>query len=152
MVGSLAKFLFGEGQFSRLHSAADAIPYLCLAAWPLPPAAAAVGACTAAWCLAAALANLLGNGCSTRCSRPDRSSRWAALPSCTPCKRGSRHHDRRRAGGSRRVRGLLPGVGIPAVNHVLYLPQMDYFRRYFPSVRRAVQLHLQPLPPHHRSA
>src|SRR2546427_10816652 len=32
MVGSLAKFLFGEGQFSRLHSAADAIPYLCLAA------------------------------------------------------------------------------------------------------------------------
>jgi hypothetical protein len=39
MVGSLAKFLFGEGQFSRLHSAADAIPYLCLAAWPLPPAA-----------------------------------------------------------------------------------------------------------------
>ncbi|WP_248785492.1 hypothetical protein, partial [Escherichia coli] len=30
--------------------------------------------------------------------------------------------------------GLLPGAGIPAVNHVLYLPQMDYFRRYFPSM------------------
>ena len=135
MVGSLAKFLFGEGQFSRLHSTADAIPYLCLAGWPLLPAAQSCRRMPPAWSwLPPHWPTCWATACSIRCSRPARSSRWTALPSCTPAGPRLGHHDRRRAGGSRRVRGLLPGVGIPAVNHVLYLPQMDYFRRYFPSM------------------
>lgn len=63
MAGSVTKFLFGEGQFSRLHSAADALPYLCLAGLAVAARRPKLSAHAATLVLAtAALANLLGNG------------------------------------------------------------------------------------------
>lgn len=137
VAGSLAKFLFGEGQFSRLHSAADALPYLCLAALAIAARRPKLSAHAVSLVLGtAALANLLGNGLFNPVQPAGpifAMDRAAVLQSMQA--RGA--HDNAEGvlvapGG---FGGLLPGVGIPAVNHVLYLPQLDYFRRYFPAMQ-----------------
>lgn len=136
MVGSLAKFLFGEGQFSRLHSTADAIPYLCLAGLAVAARRPKLSAHAASLVLAtAALANLLGNGLFNPVQQAGpifAMDRAAVLHSLQA--RGSATTTEGVLVAPGGFGGLLPGVGIPAVNHVLYLPQMDYFRRYFPSM------------------
>ncbi|PZS98800.1 hypothetical protein A7X83_02315 [Stenotrophomonas maltophilia] len=136
MAGSLAKFLFGEGQFSRLHSAADAIPYLCLAGLAVAARRPKLSAHAASLVLAtAALANLLGNGLFNPVQPAGpifAMDRTAVLHSLQA--RGSATTAEGVLVAPGGFGGLLPGVGIPAVNHVLYLPQMDYFRRYFPSM------------------
>ncbi len=136
VTGSLAKFLFGEGQFSRLHSAADAIPYLCLAALAVTARRPQLPVHAASLVLAtAALANLLGNGLfnPVQPAGPifamDRAAVLQAMQT-----RGARTTSEGVLVAPGGFGGLLPGVGIPAVNHVLYLPQLDYFRRYFPSL------------------
>ncbi|MBH1508397.1 hypothetical protein I5U60_12315 [Stenotrophomonas maltophilia] len=136
MVGSLAKFLFGEGQFSRLHSAADAIPYLCLAALAVVARRPQLSGHAASLVLAtAALANLLGNGLFNPVQPAGpifAMDRAAVLHSMQA--RGAHSNAEGVLVAPGGFGGLLPGVGIPAVNHVLYLPQLDYFRRYFPSL------------------
>ncbi|WP_241900330.1 DUF7657 domain-containing protein [Stenotrophomonas maltophilia] len=134
MAGSVAKFLFGEGQFSRLHSAADAIPYLCLAGLAVAARRPKLSAHAATLVLAtAALANLLGNGLFNPVQPAGpifAMDRAAVLHSLQA--RGSATTPEGALVAPGGFGALLPGVGIPAVNHVLYLPQMEYFRRYFP--------------------
>ncbi|HHA2573392.1 TPA: hypothetical protein ACOEN9_002015 [Stenotrophomonas maltophilia] len=134
MAGSVAKFLFGEGQFSRLHSAADAIPYLCLAGLAVAARRPKLSAHAATLVLAtAALANLLGNGLFNPVQPAGpifAMDRTAVLHSLQA--RGSATTPEGALVAPGGFGALLPGVGIPAVNHVLYLPQMEYFRRYFP--------------------
>ncbi|HEL7613708.1 TPA: hypothetical protein UM344_002650 [Stenotrophomonas maltophilia] len=136
MMGTVAKFLFGEGQFSRLHSAADALPYLCLAALAIAARRPKLSVHAASLVLAtAALANLLGNGLfnPVQPAGPifamDRAAVLEALQA-----QGARKNADGVLVAPGAYGGLLPGLGIPAVNHVLYLPQMGYFGRYFPGM------------------
>ncbi|HDS1084199.1 TPA: hypothetical protein QDZ62_002080 [Stenotrophomonas maltophilia] len=136
LMGTVAKFLFGEGQFSRLHSAADALPYLCLAALAIAARRPKLSVHAASLVLAtAALANLLGNGLfnPVQPAGPifamDRAAVLEALQA-----QGARKNADGVLVAPGAYGGLLPGLGIPAVNHVLYLPQMGYFGRYFPGM------------------
>ncbi len=118
MVGSLAKFLFGEGQFSRLHSAADAIPYLCLAALAVAARRPQLSVHAASLVLAtAALANLLGNGLFNPVQPAGpifAMDRTAVLHSLQA--RGSATTTEGALVAPGGFGALLPGVGIPAVN------------------------------------
>lgn len=139
VLGSVAKFAFGEGQFSRLHSTADAIPYLCLGALAVAAARPRFSGHAVSLVLTAVmLANLLGNGLfnPVQSARPlfamDRDAVVQSMQA-----RGARYA----ADDSLVVSGgygaLLSGIGIPAVNHVLYLPQLAYFRQRFPTLADA---------------
>lgn len=136
MAGSMAKFLFGEGQFSRLHSAADALPYVCLIGLAIAARRPRLTVHAASLVLAtAALANLLGNGLfnPVQPAGPifamDRAAVLEALQT-----QGARKNADGVLVAPGAYGGLLAGLGIPAVNHVLYLPQMEYFSRYFPGM------------------
>lgn len=135
-IGSLAKYPLGNDGFHHLYSAYDIVPYLCLAAL-------AVAASRPQWSknaptlvlAAAALTNLLGNGLfnPVQPAGPIFSiDRQAVLQAQQA--RGARINADGVLVATGSLGGLLPGAGIPAVNHVLYLPQMGYFRRHFPTM------------------
>lgn len=136
VAGSLAKFLFGEGRYSRLHSVADALPYLCLAGLALAARRPQLSRHATSLVLgAAALANLLGNGLFNPVQPAGpifAMDRAAVLQSLH--ERGARNNTEGVLVAPGGFGGLLPGIGIAAVNHVLYLPRMEYFRRYFPDL------------------
>ena len=133
LVGTLVKLAFGAGSFSRLHSAADAWPYLCVALLAFLAKRPRFAPHAVSLVLAtAALASLLGNGLfnPVQSARPifamDRSAVEDSLKS-----RGAMQAPDGSLVAPGHFGALLPGIGIPAVNHVLYLPQQTYFRPHF---------------------
>ncbi|HEL3750756.1 TPA: hypothetical protein UMV35_003075 [Stenotrophomonas maltophilia] len=136
LAGCLLKFAFGQGSFSRLHATADAWPLLCVGVLAFAARRPRFAAHPVALVLAvAALGNVLTNGLfnPVQSARPifdmDRSAVLASMQA-----RGARQA----ADGALVVEGrygaLLSGVGIPAVNHTLYFPQLAYFRARFPDM------------------
>lgn len=136
LAGCLLKFAFGQGSFSRLHATADAWPLLCVGVLAFAARRPRLAAHPVALVLAvAALGNVLTNGLfnPVQSARPifdmDRSAVLASMQA-----RGARQA----ADGALVVEGrygaLLSGVGIPAVNHTLYFPQLAYFRARFPDM------------------
>lgn len=136
LAGCLLKFAFGQGSFSRLHATADAWPLLCVGVLAFAARRPRLAAHPVALVLAvAALGNVLTNGLfnPVQPARPifdmDRSAVLASMQA-----RGARQA----ADGALVVEGrygaLLSGVGIPAVNHTLYFPQLAYFRARFPDM------------------
>lgn len=136
LAGSLAKFAFGAGSFARLHNTADAWPLLCVGVLALAARRPRLAASPAMLVLAVAtLGNLLINGLfnPVQSAQPifamDRSAVLQSMQA-----RGARQA----ADGSLVVEGrygaLLSGIGIPAVNHTLYFPQLAYFRQRFPTM------------------
>lgn len=136
LAGCLLKFAFGQGSFSRLHATADAWPLLCVGVLAFAARRPRFAAHPVALVLAvAALGNVLTNGLfnPVQSARPifdmDRSAVLASMQA-----RGARQA----ADGALVVEGrygaLLSGVGIPAVNHTLYFPQLAYFRARFPGM------------------
>ncbi|MDH1660430.1 DUF3292 domain-containing protein [Stenotrophomonas sp. GD03777] len=135
-LGSAAKYLFGDDGFHQLYSSYDTVPYLCLAALAIVASRPRCSKHAPTLVLAtAALANLLGNGLfnPVQPAGPIFSiDRQAVLQAQQA--RGARSNADGALVATGSFGGLLPGAGIPAVNHVLYLPQMKYFRRYFPTM------------------
>jgi hypothetical protein len=136
LAGTLAKLAFGEGSFSRLHSAADALPYLCVALLAYVGTRPRFAAHATALVLGACcLANLLGNGLfnPVQSARPifamDRDAVLTSLQA-----RGAAHAPDGSLVAPGHYGALLQGIGIPAVNHVLYQPQQPYFRQHFPGM------------------
>lgn len=136
LAGCLLKFAFGQGSFSRLHATADAWPLLCVGVLAFAARRPRFAAHPVALVLAvAALGNVLTNGLfnPVQSARPifdmDRGAVLASMQ-----ERGARQA----ADGALVVEGrygaLLSGVGIPAVNHTLYFPQLAYFRARFPDM------------------
>lgn len=136
LAGCLLKFAFGQGSFSRLHATADAWPLLCVGVLAFAARRPRFAAHPVALVLAvAALGNVLTNGLfnPVQSARPifdmDRSAVLASMQA-----RGARQA----ADGALVVEGrygaLLSGVGIRAVNHTLYFPQLAYFRARFPDM------------------
>ncbi len=136
LAGCLLKFAFGQGSFSRLHATADAWPLLCVGVLAFAARRPRFAAHPVALVLAvAALGNVLTNGLfnPVQSARPifdmDRGAVLASMQA-----RGARQA----ADGALVVEGrygaLLSGVGIPAVNHTLYFPQLAYFRARFPDM------------------
>jgi hypothetical protein len=136
LAGCLLKFAFGQGSFSRLHATADAWPLLCVGVLAFAARRPRFAAHPVALVLAvAALGNVLTNGLfnPVQSARPifdmDRGAVLASMQA-----RGARQA----ADGALVVDGrygaLLSGVGIPAVNHTLYFPQLAYFRARFPDM------------------
>lgn len=136
LAGCLLKFAFGQGSFSRLHATADAWPLLCVGVLAFAARRPRFAAHPVALVLAVAtLGNVLTNGLfnPVQSARPifdmDRSAVLASMQA-----RGARQA----ADGALVVEGrygaLLSGVGIPAVNHTLYFPQLAYFRARFPDM------------------
>ncbi|HIE5355065.1 TPA: DUF7657 domain-containing protein [Stenotrophomonas maltophilia] len=136
LAGCLLKFAFGQGSFSRLHATADAWPLLCVGVLAFAARRPRFAAHPVALVLAvAALGNVLTNGLfnPVQSARPifdmDRGAVLASMQA-----RGGRQA----ADGALVVDGrygaLLSGVGIPAVNHTLYFPQLTYFRARFPDM------------------
>ncbi|HEL5054093.1 hypothetical protein U4I66_12005 [Stenotrophomonas maltophilia] len=136
LAGCLLKFAFGQGSFSRLHATADAWPLLCVGVLAFAARRPRFAGHPVALVLAvAALGNVLTNGLfnPVQSARPifdmDRSAVLASMQA-----RGARQA----ADGALVVEGrygaLLSGVGIPAVNHTLYFPQLAYFRARFPDM------------------
>lgn len=136
LAGCLLKFAFGQGSFSRLHATADAWPLLCVGVLAFAARRPRLAAHPVALVLAvAALGNVLTNGLfnPVQSARPifdmDRGAVLASMQA-----RGARQA----ADGALVVEGrygaLLSGVGIPAVNHTLYFPQLAYFRARFPDM------------------
>ena len=136
LAATLAKFAFGQGSYARLHATADAWPLLCVGVLAWAARRPRLAAHPAVLVLAvAALGNLLTNGLfnPVQSARPifamDRSAVLASMQA-----RGAQQA----ADGALVVEGrygaLLPGIGIPAVNHTLYFPQLAYFRQRFPTM------------------
>lgn len=136
LAGTLAKLAFGAGSFSRLHSAADAWPYLCVALLAIAAKRPRFAPHAVTLLLASAgLANLLGNGLfnPVQSARPIFAmDRGAVLKSLET--RGAHAAADGTLVAPGHYGALLQGLGIPAVNHVLYLPQQAYFRPYFPDL------------------
>lgn len=136
LVGSLIKLAFGQGSFSRLHTTADAWPLLCVGLLALAARRPRLAAHPAALVLAVAmLGNVLINGLfnPVQSARPIFAMDRAAVLEAMRAKGAQQAPD-----GSLVVEGrygaLLSGIGIPAVNHTLYFPQLAYFRQRFPAM------------------
>ncbi|WMJ67861.1 hypothetical protein [Stenotrophomonas sp. 24(2023)] len=136
LAGSLAKFAFGQGSVSRLHSAADAWPYLCLALLAFAATRPQLASRALTVVLAVAcLGNLLATGLfnPVQSARPIFAVDRAAVLASLQQKQAAFTPDGVLVADGH-YGALLPGIGIPAVNHVLYLPQLDYFHRHFPAM------------------
>ncbi len=136
VAGSLAKLAFGQGSFSRLHSAMDALPYLCLGLLAIAARRPRLAAHATSVVLAVAcIGNLLGHGLfnPVQSARPIFAMDRAAVLQSLQARGAQTTAD-----GTLVVPGhygaLLSGVGIAAVNHVLYAPQLPYFRQHFPTM------------------
>ncbi len=134
VVGSLAKLAFGDGTFSRLHATADAWPLLCVGLLALAARRPRLAAHPATLVLAVAvLCNVLINGLfnPVQSAQPIFAMDREAVLESMRARGGQQAPD-----GSLVVEGrygaLFSGIGIPAVNHTLYFPQLAYFRQRFP--------------------
>lgn len=138
LAGTAGKLTLATDGFDKLYSSIDAIPYFCLLAiagyhWRHR---ANPGAFSLSTIMTLGLAgNLLAYGLFN----PVQSAypifaHDKALVSERLAERGAQWTP----DGAMVVPGhygaLLAGIGLPTINHVLYYPQLDYFRARFPSL------------------
>lgn len=136
ILGTSAKLFYGTGGLRDIYGTADLIPYLCLAllvGCALIPHLARHGT------IIVLTAALLGNVLAYGLFNPLQSAKTIFNVDT------ERVLDRLRERGAYTTPegnilapgtygALLAGLDIPAMNHVLYYPQKEFFRRYFPTM------------------
>jgi hypothetical protein len=140
LVGTLLKPLLVPADRSEIYTWMDGVPWLCLAFIALH---ARLTRNPDQLTQSVLLAALLGNVLTFGLFNPVQS----ATPIFALDRESVRQHlfsaagARTTADGTMVVSGhfgaILAGAGLPAINHVLYYPQLSFYRRYFPALPEA---------------